>query len=245
MPTPSKPFAAVPHDLLADRRLTPTDKVIAATLLYWSQAKAACWPSNAAIAERADVTPRSVPRSLDRLEELGYVRRAKDLSKPSQRVIVIAWQQDSNPVAESGGMTPGSWGDDPGVTPGMTPGSSELEPIKKKACRPFNGVEDAIEAPPDDPALDECEASSDWLPPDLDTPFEPARLDPSDRAAVADAFRGLATRRRLDGMNAEENRTLSEQDAHGACLGLSLAGQRRFLALAREGIEQALTEAFR
>ncbi|WP_422932207.1 helix-turn-helix domain-containing protein [Singulisphaera sp. PoT] len=245
MPTPSKPFAAVPHDLLADRRLTPTDKVIAATLLYWSQAKAACWPSNAAIAERANVTSRSVPRSLDRLEELGYVRRAKDMSKPSQRVIVIAWLQDSTTEADSGGMTPGSWGDDPTVTPGMTPGSSELEPIKKKACRPIHGVEDGIEAPPDDPALDECEASSDWVPPDPDLPFEPARLDPSDRLAVSDGFRGLATRRRLDGMAPEENRALSEQDAHASCLELPLAGQRRFLAWAREGIEQALTEASR
>lgn len=239
--TATKPFAAVPHDLLADKRLTPIDKVIAATLLFWAQSKAACWPSNAAIAERANVTPRSIPRSLDRLEELGYVRRVKDMSKPAQRVIVIAWHPDASIEIPSRGMTLPSSQDDPGVIPLMTLASSEEESFKKKP-ETGTGVEDAISADLDPSGFDKSEPLDDWTPPDLDCLFEPTRLDRSDRQTVVEAFRGLATRRRLEGRSDDENRDLTQQDAHAACLEDSLIKQRRFLSWANEGIDQALPE---
>ncbi|WP_422932223.1 helix-turn-helix domain-containing protein [Singulisphaera sp. PoT] len=261
------PFAALPHSIVEDGRLTDSDIRVLLALIYYARDSDRCWPSVDSIGERCGGKGRTaVKQALKNLRMNGLIDMIGDESRTTHRAIVLLWRgegvrpearpdlaskstSESSSIGatedDSGGVgiqtTPGRISDHPPV--GIpTPNENH---VKRKPDRALDGVEDAIEAPPDDPALDECEDSSDWVPPDLDLPFEPARLDPSDRVAVADSFRSLATRRRLAGMDAEENRTLSEQDAHGACLGLSLAGQRRFLAWAREGVEQALSEAFR
>lgn len=94
------PFAAVPHGLLADSRLTHAERLVGANLLFWAQNKAICWPTNGSIAERADIKPRSVPRALERLEAFGYVRRLPDPSKPAGRVIVLLWHPESKQTIE-------------------------------------------------------------------------------------------------------------------------------------------------
>ena len=69
------PFAALPHDIAADPRLTPTDLRVLATLLFYARQKTICYPSDDAIAARVHRHPGTVRRSLKRLEDLGYLRR--------------------------------------------------------------------------------------------------------------------------------------------------------------------------
>ena len=69
------PFAALPHDIAADRRLTPTDLRVLAALLFYACSKPTCYPSDAGIADRVHKHPGTIRRSLKRLEDLGYIRR--------------------------------------------------------------------------------------------------------------------------------------------------------------------------
>ena len=69
------PFAALPHDIAADPRLTPTDLRVLAALLFYARQKPICYPSDAAIAARVHRHPGTVRRSLKRLEDIGYIRR--------------------------------------------------------------------------------------------------------------------------------------------------------------------------
>jgi hypothetical protein len=68
-------FAALPHDIAADLRLTPTDLRVLATLLFYARQKTICYPSDDAIAARVHRHPGTVRRSLKRLEDIGYLLR--------------------------------------------------------------------------------------------------------------------------------------------------------------------------
>ena len=69
------PFAAIPHDIAADPRLSPTDLRVLAALLYYARQDPSCYPSDASIAARVHRHPGTVRRCLKRLEDLGYIRR--------------------------------------------------------------------------------------------------------------------------------------------------------------------------
>ena len=69
------PFAALPHDIAADPRLSPTDLRVLAALLYYARQDPTCYPSDASIAARVHRHPGTVRRCLKRLEDLGYIRR--------------------------------------------------------------------------------------------------------------------------------------------------------------------------
>ena len=69
------PFAALPHDIAADPRLTPTDLRVLATLLFYARQRTICYPSDDAIAARVHRHPGTVRRSLKRLEDIGYLQR--------------------------------------------------------------------------------------------------------------------------------------------------------------------------
>ena len=69
------PFAALPHDIAADPRLSPTDLRVLAALLYYARQDPSCYPSDASIAARVHRHPGTVRRCLKRLEDLGYIRR--------------------------------------------------------------------------------------------------------------------------------------------------------------------------
>ena len=66
---PGVPFAALPHDIAADPRLTPTDLRVLAALLFYARQKTICYPSDDAIAARVHRHPGTVRRSLKRLED--------------------------------------------------------------------------------------------------------------------------------------------------------------------------------
>ena len=78
------PFAALPHDIAADPRLTPTDLRVLATLLFYARQKTICYPSDDAIAARVHRHPGTVRRSLKRLEDIGYLQSGISSTEPGQ-----------------------------------------------------------------------------------------------------------------------------------------------------------------
>ena len=97
-PTNRPGFAAVPHDLTDDRRLTPIDKVLILVLLRYARSKSYCWPSVRTLAEDIDRSIRTVQYALKRLAEAGWIA-SRPASNPTGRVIVLVWRETSQTVA--------------------------------------------------------------------------------------------------------------------------------------------------
>ena len=91
------PFAALPHDIAADPRLSPTDLRVLAALFYFARADASCWPSDAALAARVHRHPGTVRRALRRLESLGYLRREFTRENPTGRTIHLTCKEPDWP----------------------------------------------------------------------------------------------------------------------------------------------------
>ena len=91
------PFAALPHDIAADPRLSPTDLRVLAALFYFARADASCWPSDAAIAARVHRHPGTVRRALRRLESFGYLRREFTRENPTGRLIHLTCKEPNWP----------------------------------------------------------------------------------------------------------------------------------------------------
>jgi DNA-binding MarR family transcriptional regulator len=105
------PFAALPHDIAADPRLSPTDLRVLAALFYFARADASCWPSDEALAARVHRHPGTVRRALRRLEDLGYIRREFTRANPTGRLIhltvcSINLMQRCSSVGEDSGRGP-------------------------------------------------------------------------------------------------------------------------------------------
>src|SRR3954462_2756795 len=83
----SVPFAALPHDIAADPRLTPTDVRVLLALLFWARSSATCWPSDPSIGSRIGRSVGTVQRSLRRLVDLALSERRPD-DNPTGRLIV-------------------------------------------------------------------------------------------------------------------------------------------------------------
>ncbi len=89
----SIPFAAIPHDIAADPRLSPTDLRVLAALFYFARADASCWPCDNSIAARVHRHPGTVRRSLRHLEDLGYIRREPSRENPTGRLIRLTCRE--------------------------------------------------------------------------------------------------------------------------------------------------------
>ena len=87
------PFAAIPHDIAADPRLSPTDLRVLAALFYFARADASCWPCDNSIAARVHRHPGTVRRSLRHLEDLGYIRRESSWENPTGRLIHLTCRE--------------------------------------------------------------------------------------------------------------------------------------------------------
>src|SRR5512135_793551 len=97
------PFAALPHDVSADPRLTPTDLRVLAALLYYARQDPSCYPSDASIAARVHRHPGTVRRCLKRLEDLGYIKREffpASLENPTGRLIHLICTEPDWPRPE-------------------------------------------------------------------------------------------------------------------------------------------------
>jgi hypothetical protein len=91
------PFAALPHDIAADPRLSPTDLRVLAALFYFARADASCWPTDEAIAARVHRHPGTVRRALRRLEGLGYLRREVTRENHTGRLIHLTCKEPDWP----------------------------------------------------------------------------------------------------------------------------------------------------
>src|SRR4051812_10704900 len=91
------PFAAIPHDIAADPRLTPVDVRVIAALLFWARDKASAWPCDRSIASRVGRSVSTVQRALRRLQALGLVHREKvpqtDANRTG-RILRLRWRLD-------------------------------------------------------------------------------------------------------------------------------------------------------
>lgn len=85
-------FAALPHRLVEDVRLSPTDVRVAAALLFWARGKAVCWPGDKAIAARVDRSAGTVQRSLRKLEVAGWIARERTEANRTGRLIRLTWR---------------------------------------------------------------------------------------------------------------------------------------------------------
>jgi hypothetical protein len=87
-----RPFAALPHDIAADPRLSPTDVRVLLALLFWARAAAICWPSDPSIAARIGRSVGTVQRSLRKLAALGLIERRPTRENPTGRLILLRWR---------------------------------------------------------------------------------------------------------------------------------------------------------
>lgn len=85
------PFAAIPHAVYADRRLTPGDRDLLAVLTRYALNKPTCWPSNQRLSQDLRVTRRTVQARLRRLEAAGWLVCKQTCSK---RVIHLNWRDE-------------------------------------------------------------------------------------------------------------------------------------------------------
>jgi Helix-turn-helix domain len=104
---------AVPFDLprdssldqlLADTRLGRLAKQLVVVLVRnWAWFAPRCWPSNASIAAKLGVHPKSIPRALRELELTGWADRLPTDNVPTGRYIRLLWRGDGGHY----GATPG------------------------------------------------------------------------------------------------------------------------------------------
>ncbi len=100
------PFAALPHAIAADPRLTPTDVRVLLALLFWARSQPSCWPADASIGARVGRSVGTVQRALRRLELLGVIRRERTPDNRTGRRIVLRWRETPPPPARSAPAAP-------------------------------------------------------------------------------------------------------------------------------------------
>jgi hypothetical protein len=115
-----RPYGALPHDLSADPRLSPTDVRVAAALLYWARSKADCWPSDHSISTRVGRSAGTVQRSLRSLEDAGWIAREKSADNRTGRLIWLLWRS-------AGARPPAAPLSDPPAAPARDEGETAQE----------------------------------------------------------------------------------------------------------------------
>jgi hypothetical protein len=128
-----EPFAAVPHAIAADPRLSATDVRIYAALLYFLRDQPSCRPTNADLGRRACRSVATVKRSLAKLLALGLIGRVPD-ANPTWRRLVVHRR-----------ATPGSPMSRPRLTDEPPPGSPMSRPPAHGCATPKKGGEEEEE----------------------------------------------------------------------------------------------------
>jgi hypothetical protein len=88
----ARPFAALPHDLIADKRLKSTDVRLAGVILRYARAKASCWPAVKTLAADLGRCERTVQYALRRLSDAGWIAQRPD-PNPTGRLLVLTWRE--------------------------------------------------------------------------------------------------------------------------------------------------------
>lgn len=110
---PKFPFAAIPHNLVSDSRLNPTDVRLVAVILRYARAKPWAWPSNRRLAAELGCSVRTVQACLQRLKACGWLRTVP-AANPTGRRIILVWRDDAHCI--------------PRAQPVAPPGCEELHP---------------------------------------------------------------------------------------------------------------------
>ena len=100
-PEVPRPYSAIPHDLLRDRRLIATDVVVVGSLLVYARAGASCWPSVNSIANDIGRSRRTVQLSLRRLRDTGWIG-SRPADNPTGRSLVLLWREGAQSTAHPG-----------------------------------------------------------------------------------------------------------------------------------------------
>ena len=93
------PFAAVPHALLADRRLAPNAKALAGILLRFARKRDHAWPSLRTLGALLGLGRRAVQLNLRRLKVTGWIGEEPAANRTG-RILVLLWRR-------SGMVSPG------------------------------------------------------------------------------------------------------------------------------------------
>jgi hypothetical protein len=96
-----RPYSAVPHDILRDRRLIPTDIALVAALLVYARAAASCWPSVATLQADIGRGRRATQMSLRRLKDAGWIAE-RTADNATGRMLILVWRQGAQKTAPGG-----------------------------------------------------------------------------------------------------------------------------------------------
>ena len=141
-------YAVLPATVRYDKRLPPAARLLYAELTALASKEGYAWPTNTFLADLFDVSPRTVKRWLELLEELGYLTRCLE---DGRRLY----------VADRGG-TKMSRGGDKNVPPGgdknVPHNTTRVNSKKEQGGDPF---------------LDDCgwESYLEWRRAELDKPY--------------------------------------------------------------------------
>jgi hypothetical protein len=97
------PFAALPHAIGSDTRLSATARVLALALLSYARDRDRCHPSNAGLAAYVGCSTATVKRALAELEAAGRIRASygrPSADNPTGRVIALVWREDPATLPE-------------------------------------------------------------------------------------------------------------------------------------------------
>jgi Helix-turn-helix domain len=89
---PVRPYSAIPHELIEDRRLIGTDIRLVGVLLKYCKGKDRCYPSVARLARDLGCCERTIQYALRRLRRAGWVEARPDDGNPTGRVLVMTWR---------------------------------------------------------------------------------------------------------------------------------------------------------
>ena len=91
-PTPT--FSILSHDILADRAISRSGKLLLLALLKFARQKGECYPALATLARAAGVSESTARRHLARLVEAGLLSIRPTKANPTGRVIVLDFARD-------------------------------------------------------------------------------------------------------------------------------------------------------
>jgi hypothetical protein len=125
----ARPYSAIPHELIEDRRLIGTDIRLVGVLLKYCKGKPSCYPSVARLARDMACCERTIQYAIRRLIRAGWVESRPD-GNPTGRRLVMTWREGVQSAA-AGGVQPYTQGlPRQAVAPqGRTPvGEEEVSP---------------------------------------------------------------------------------------------------------------------
>jgi hypothetical protein len=148
-----EPFAALPHHIAGDPRVSPLAKAVLLALLYWARGKDHCWPADASIGRRVGRSVATVQRALRQLQGRGLIDRRKTDANRTGRIIVLTFRSRTDEGPSRSAVRPprpASLRDEGDVTvkrsdagreiPNQMPERPRPDPVAEPSARPLASV---------------------------------------------------------------------------------------------------------